>query len=363
VSGLSRLAFWAAIGGVSVVEPILTTAYEREGLRAWRDGDGDAPHGQPWFTSFHASAFPGDDPLACGRLAMYGLMGLPDAEPISPRLRAMFDVGTDLEHNWVRRFAAEGVLLSKDVTAGDEFQTGFVDVEHWLTGNSDAIVLPPFWRKGHICEIKTTSHDKVESMRADPESTPWSHAKYLRQIKTYIGLAHEAPFAPTVTVCSESWALLSPLGLLAWCPIHESFECERETVKLEPPDDGTIIYSSREEPLTTASYYVTYDPDFMAQGRAKLAEWHEYFLRGELPPHVHEGQRAKWSVSPCQYCDYKKTACKPDYEGKVRSVANSKAIEHAKTIRPDFDYDANRRAVLERWNAVDPLEEREETAA
>lgn len=301
--GLSRLALWAQLSGVSIVEPLLTTAYEREAQREWLDGSGESPHGAPWHSSFHASAFPGEDPLACGRLAVYGLMGLPDPEPIAPRLRAIFDVGKDLELHWVRRLGMDGLLLSADQTAGEEFQTGFADREHWLTGASDAIILPPFWRKGSCVEVKTTSHDKVTAMRNDPASTPYSHAKYVRQLKTYISLANEAPFTPTVTVCRESWAITREVvDDVRWCPVHQNVGCETETFQVEAPDDGTLIYSSREEPLTTASYYFGLDEEHMVAGRAKLVEYRDAFLADVLPPHPRETERAKWSVPPCQYC-------------------------------------------------------------
>lgn len=328
-------------------------AYEREALREWK-GEAQAPHGHAWFSSFHASAYPADDPLACGRAALYSMMDLPDDKPREPKLSAMFAVGTDLEHHWVRKFAAEGTLLSKSPAVGDDFQTVFIDEEHWLSGASDAIILPPFWRRSHCVEIKTTSIEKVAAMRADRNSVPFSHPKYIRQLKTYIGLAHEEGFAPVVVVCAESWAITKSFPMdLRWCPIHESFECETREVQLEPPTDGTLIYSSREEPLLTASYYFEYDQHHMESGRARLAEWRDYFLRGEIPPHPLEGESSKWSVQPCKWCPAKRNACKPDYTAKVRRLSESNAIEAAQKIRPDYSYEDTRAQVLDRWHARD----------
>lgn len=348
--GLSRLALWAEIAGVSVVEPLLLSAYELESEREWREGQA-APHGEPWFSSFHSSQFPGADPYACGRAAVYGLMGLPDPEPISPPLRAMFNLGTNLEHDWVRRFALAGTLLSKSPAVGDSFQTNFVDREHWLTGASDAIVLPPFWRKSHCVEVKTTSHEKVIAMRQDRDMTPYSHAKYIRQLKTYISLANEAPFTPTVTLCKDSWAITREIvegSPLRWCPVHEALGCESVQITLEPPDDGTLIYSSREEPLTTVSYYFSIDDEHMAIGREKLEHWRDDFIAGRIPAHPQEGERSLWSVHQCKYCALKKP-CKMDYQAKVTDLAQSNHIEFAKTIRPTYDFGVMRAAVLRRW--------------
>lgn len=345
--GLSRLGLWAEIAAISVVEPILINAYERESIREQQATA--SPHGHPWHTSYHASAFPGDDPYACGRLAVYGMMGLP-GEMIEPKLRAWFELGTQLEHVWVKKFAAEGVLLSKSPAVGDDYQTNFADPEHWLTGAADAIILPAFWRKGHNVEVKTTSHEKVLAMKANSQDVPKSHAKYLRQLKTYISLANEAPFTPTVVVCSDSWAITTelPIGNLRWCPVHESVTCDTEEITLDPPDDGTLIYSSREEPLTTASYYVGLDEELVAAGRAKLAGWKQAFIDGVIPAHPREDERAKWSVEPCQWCRIKKP-CKADYTAKITSLAESNQIAAALEINPTYSYDESRARVLSRW--------------
>lgn len=357
-SGVSRLALWNEIAGVSVVEPILMAAYEREEIRAWRSGSDDSPHGQRWHTSFHASQFPGSDPRSCARAAVYGLMGLPDPDPIIPRLRAWFDLGKNLELDWVKRFTAEGVLLTVDQNASEDVQTGFVDREHWLTGASDAIILPAFWAKGHCVEVKTTSHEKVVAMRNDLSATPNSHEKYIRQLKAYISLAHEAPFAPTVVVCSESWAItkeIIPGSPLRWCPVHENVACPTQEITLEPPDDGTLIYSSREEPLTTASYYFSIDEEEMAIGRAKLAQYRDAFIAGEIPEHPRDKEKAKWSVDPCRLCGFKKR-CKIDYQQKIVRLSESHQIEWAQSVIPSYDYASNRSEVLARWGASDTSE-------
>src|SRR5271166_2163972 len=149
---MTRKELWDALDEAGVVEPILLAAYKNEEERIWREGLGDSPHGMPWFTSFHASAFPGEDTSVCGRAQVYKLMNPAPEKPIEPWLRVWFDLGSNLEHDWIRRFAAYGVLLSADVTADDKYQTGLSDPEVWLTGSPDGIILPPWWTKSHVVE-------------------------------------------------------------------------------------------------------------------------------------------------------------------------------------------------------------------
>lgn len=670
--GLTREGLWRLINDDApqpVVQPMIEAAYQLELHREWSIGD-KSPHGHAWHTSFHASEFPGLNRIACGRYAVYKLLDPPAAEPIKPFLKAWFDLGTNLEHDWVRRLNAYGVLLSADVTADAQYQTGFVDEEHWLTGSSDAIVLTP-QRQAHCVEIKTTcltgdtlvavadgrnavslqqlahegedvdvyasdngatvvrrmrnvhrtrsdarilrvllddgstirctpdhrfmsldgfmlradqlrpgqslmrfdsrlskpgndknlrrqiclgprgplvngnrggrwrwqykwsaerlfegytsagsrglvvdhhdgdplndrydnlrlmtrsehgkkhwANDAAKAQRSDAFSAYWEslsdaeraehgrraavgrdqvatnasmreayehlgadwlsersrkawetrrrrqresanhcvisvefdgfedtycgtvedlgnfavvtncddpmlsdlsgvvvsnsnekvlkmlsptpevprqHAKYLRQLGAYIGLAHEAPFTPQVTLCKISGLIARPVSddPFADCvcparqrvsdrphPLIHTGDCDLERVDIRAPDDGTLIYSSREDPLTVASFRIPYDPTFMQVGREKLAAWRQAFIDEQLPEHPHEGARAKWSVDPCQYCDFKGTVCKPDYSDKISSLSDSHLIGSAQKIAPNWDYDEKRAAVLGRW--------------
>lgn len=354
--GLSRQDFYSAVFGPSLIaQPMLMAAYEREEQDIFQGDLESSPHGEKFFTSFHASSFPGDDPYACGRLAVYGLMN-PPGTPIEPWLRAWFDLGTELEHKWVKKFKRDGRLLSADVGGGAKVQTNFLDEEHWLSGSCDAIVLPPNWTRSHFVEIKTTGHDRVVSMREGGPG-PNAHEKYIRQLKTYIGLGYELPYTPEVDVCKESWAILRTAIIsgkrVFACPIHQGtgHTCEMLHLKLEPPTTGEVIYSSREEPLTTASFFVEYDKDFMDAGRAKLAEWRDAFIAGILPGQVREemGEKPQWSIDPCQYCKLKPVACKQDWKDKVERLEDSHLIEHAKSLKPEYDYEATRAEVLERW--------------
>ena len=334
-------------------------AYRHEAQLEWMRGD-RSPHGAPWHTSFHSSSFPGTNDLACGRKAVYDLLDPPSPAPREPSLQAMFDQGLDLEHHWVSRLKSYGALLSADVTGDDDYQTGFQDPEHWLTGGTDAIVLPRGWTKGLIVEIKTTSKEKIIAMRANPPSLPFSHDKYVRQILTYIAMAHEMPFTPTVRLCAVSGAIFEHPDHLR-CPEHVFAEdpCFYKDVKLSPPDCGELVYSAREEPMTTVSFKFSYDPEHMRAGRAKLAEWRDAFLSGQIPEHPREhrrvgGGKIGWSFEPCKWCDLRKTVCQPDWDDKITTLSESHLVSFAEGVRPGWSYEEKRRAVLTRWGAEDP---------
>jgi hypothetical protein len=346
------VALWRELGvAINIAEPMLMEAYRRELKRRWRgEGDRHAP------TSFYISSFPGDDPHVCGRAAIYNLMNIPEEKPLEPKVQGYFDAGKDTETNFVCRWAAEGMLLSGDETAGER-QTKFSDPDVWSSGAVDAIILPYGWRKPFIVEVKTTSLDKLTSMLDNPDDTPASHAKYVRQLKTYIGYAHELPYAPRVTVCKDSWSITQDVTPgLHWCKVHRSFDCAVEEIQLSPPDDGELIYAARDEPTDKiVSYYQSYDQAFMRAGRERLAQWRRAFEDGVLPPHPREGQSKKWSVSPCTWCGVKKSTCKPDYENKVVTLDASHGLDHAEKVRGEYDYEATRAGVFARWNLSDPL--------
>jgi hypothetical protein len=350
IVGISRSQLWAYLDGATpVIAPLLIASYEREEEIRWRTEE-KSPHGHGWSTSFHASAFPGDEE-ACGRLAVYGLMGLPRASPFPPFVRAMLDHGLDIEHHFVSRLDSYGSLLTANVAANDDFQTGFEDEEHWLSGNTDGVVLPRGWRKGFVLEVKTCAHEKVMAMRSRTPSFIPKHPQYVRQLKTYIGLAHELPFTPTVNLCNETGAIV-PVGGI--CPDHGK-RCAFTSTTLLPPDDGALVYSSREEPLTVAEFRYHYDPQFMAAGRARLAEWREDFFAGRIPEHPYEGRGKMWTESLCKYCDLKKMGCKQDYTGGTTRLEESAVIEFARGVRPDYDYPRERAAAFRRWEEHDPL--------
>lgn len=350
--GLTRAQLWGLLSGITPVEATLLSAYENEERKIWREGLGDSPHGQKWHTSFHSSVFPGDDSSVCGRAQVYKLMNPAPAKPLEPKTRVLFDEGSMIEHMFVKRWSNYGVLLSADVTGDDEFQTGFADPECWLTGSPDAIILPPFYTKAHVLDVKTTSHEKVLAMRADPDATIYSHKKYIRQLKAYISEANRK-FSPTVITCAVS-GLLIKNGRDS-CALDHNGKCIPKVIKVEPPDDGTLFYSSREEPLLTASYYITYDPDMIKVGKEKLKSWKAQFEQGILPEHVREGESSKWSVGECKYCPMKAMFCKQDHKEKVIKLSESNLVAETKKIWAAYDPEATRQSVLTRWGIVDSI--------
>jgi hypothetical protein len=82
------------------------------------------------------------------------------------------------------------------------------------------------------------------------------------------------------------------------------------------------------------------------------------FLAGELPE-LKPGKRTskfghphgwRWSYEPCSYCDFK-TTCQLYFREGVTELSNSIGIERAKLVREDYDYEAARRRVHDRWSA------------
>jgi hypothetical protein len=292
-----------------IVEPILQAAYEIEEEQIWREDIGNAPHGEPWHTSFHASQFPGDDPKACGRQAMYRLMNIPGMKPLDPAVRAMGEVGKSIEDSIVWRFERAGILLSDPPSA--EHQMGFVDEEYWLTGNPDVIIE---WNgRPHLIESKGKDSNVVEDMQQGKRSFDYDHRN---QTLTYIGLTHETS--------KEKWP------------------------KLDVAKDGTLFYQSRNRPRTTHEFRFEHNPGFMEQGRSKLKEWQKLFLDEELPPRPKEW---KWTERPCQWCPVK-PVCKQDHKDGVKTLTQSNAIEHTIGVRGSYDYDETRNQVLDRWEGV-----------
>ena len=339
--GMSRAALWGALGNLTVVEPLLLSAYENEEQQIWREG----VKSKKGYTSFHYSTFPGNDDSVCGRAQVYNLLHPAPEKPLEPKVRVLFDQGNDIEHMFIRRWSKNGTLLSADVTGVDDEQTYFEDSDCWLTGSPDAILLPPFWTKGHVVDVKTTGHEKVLAMRADPEATIYSHKKYVRQLKAYIAEANKK-FSPTVVICTISGLLIKNGN--DRCAVNHKGNCQPKILKVEPPDDGTLFYSSREEPLLTASYYITHDPDMFEAGKKKLKEWRTYYENDEIPPHVREGESSKWSVGDCKYCSEKKR-CKVDYKEKRKKLSESEVGIFTKLVWPDYDYNKTRAEVLKRW--------------
>jgi hypothetical protein len=306
--GVSRLEFFRRLGVIRLVEPILDAQYRRDEDANWRGELQMSSREIGWNSSFHASQFPGDDPMACGRRALYRLMGIPSEAPFTPESRALMESGLDIEDRVVGRFKRAGILLSKD-----DGQTNFVAKKYWLTGHVDAIIRPPSYRAPHPVEVKTTSDQKVEEMRAGTRQYVPEH-RY--QLMTYIWFTRQAHKA---------------LGY--------------DSMGMEPARDGSIIYLSRDRPRNTFEFYVDFDQNVINVGLTKIVQWQRSFLDEELPP---RNSTWKWTERPCRWCDFK-GMCKQDVKEKVTSLARSNAIIHARYVKPDYDYHEVRIATLTRW--------------
>lgn len=305
---VSRKEMFHRLGLINVVDPIVQKACEEYEQKAWEQGLDSSPHGFPWHTSFHASSFPGDDPKPCGRKAIYELMDVPSEGPLDPAVRAMGNVGKYLELELVKIWQEAGILLSTD---GDEYQTGFVFPTYWLTGNTDAIILPPGWNRPHVVEVKGKDDDVVTKMRMGVRSYDEEHR---RQLLAYIAGFH--------------W-----YSSIFW-------------PDLEPVTSGSLYYVSRSRPRNTMEYYFDLDTEFFEQGLKKIQEWQLDYIAGILPA---RDKAWKWTETPCKWCKFKKHVCKPDYKAKIGSIEDSHAIEYSKSVNPNYSYEDRRAKVLERW--------------
>lgn len=341
---ITRQQLFATLGLIQVVEPLTERAYREAEQRIWELDLENSPHGQPWHTSFHASSAPGDDPSACGRKAVYSLLNIPDSEPTSRWLRSLGDAGKAIELEHVKRWSNSGILLS---AFDEEHQTGYVDEEYWLTGNCDAVILPYKWHRPHVVEVKSKAEDKVNEMRAGIRR--WDD-KHRLQCMSYISLEHEAQTWKSVCVCEDTWKLATNI-IGGVCRVHGGDACLK-MIELEPCTSGSIFYTSRDTPSNTHEFYFSYDEEFMAATREKLSVWRDHFVEGTLPerPCHYDGKTVGWSEDPCRFCDLKKHVCKPDFQAKISSLAESNAIVRATDLRPMYDYEATRKLVLDRWS-------------
>jgi len=289
-------------------------AYEKE---IWKKNLDSSPHGHKWHTSFHASSFPGHEKV-CARKAMYTLLDIPPAGPITPRLRAMSEIGKAVEYQIVYRWGKAGMTLggAHPLKEGDDItQVGFADPSTWLTGASDSILdLRPNWLATVPVDIKSKNNDVVEAMKVGKLSYDINH--YM-QLQGYIYLANV---------------------------FHE--EMGWEAMGLSPAKGGIIYYVSRQNPRFTHEYYVEANWGFINSAVERMRQWKEMFENDELPE---RDKTWKWTEDPCKWCNYKRDSCKPDVKQKITKLSESKSVEFAKRIRPNYDIEDKKREVDERW--------------
>jgi hypothetical protein len=312
----------------------------------------------PWHVSFHGSQFPGDNPRACARRAIYTMMDIPRGK-FSRHSRQIMDIGKDLEMQLVKRWHQAGMLVSAPT---EEHQTQFEDPECWLTTTVDAIIARPRSTRPVVAEVKNVGAETMEAMR---KLLRGPHEEYVRQVKCEIGLAHEqGPWQ--VTRCVNSGRLAIYVGDRNGdekyiCPEHGGGKC-LEAQELEPVEHGFLYYVSRDDPTDTREFYFEHDPEFMRKGREQLRMWQRYFVEGMLPQTDFKGKHPfgwNWTTddSPCKWCPFGPQGsyvCKEDHleavkRGALLPLVDSLAIEEAREVRPDYDLDLVRAAVFARW--------------
>jgi hypothetical protein len=308
---LTRFQLLQKLQVVRLIEPLLVDQMKKDEEAIWSGDYDPTGRGSDWFKSFHASAFPGDNPFACARKAIYTLMGIPNASPVEPYGRAIMEAGLDIEDRVVSRLHRAGLLLSSPT--GNE-QTNFEVKEYWLTGHTDAIILPPGWDSPHALEIKTKDDVKVDDMRKGARSYDEPH---YYQLMCYMYLTRIFHFQ---------------MGL---------------DEGLKPCKDGTIIYFSRQSPMKSAEFLIEYDQDVVNEGLEKLSGWKQFFIDGKLPERP---KSWRWTLEPCRWCELKKN-CKLDDKFGIRRLDLSHTIAFAKEVNPDYDYKSMRQRVLDRWNS------------
>ena len=329
--GLTRTEFLSRLQMIRIMEPLAGEALEAREDQAHRGKlDEDSPHGRPWHTSFHASSFPGGSKLACPRKALYTLMDIPQDEPFSPKSRLMMEMGKTVEQFYVEGFYHMGILLSPP--PWEPVQLGFTDPETWLTGNADAVILPPKLGRPHVWECKMKYAADIVRMKVGLQGPDEAH---IVQAKTYV-------------------AFMRILGKQLW-------------PKLPLIEDGTIFYASRDNPRDTAEFIVQYDPKFMEAGREQLKIWKTWFdedvlpsqLGGQIPlDETAKGRKVskrhplgktfRWTYQPCLWCDWQKT-CKTDFKEEVLKLSKSNGVDYAKTLRKSYSPKAIRQAVYAAW--------------
>jgi hypothetical protein len=323
--GIGRRELLAALGIIRDgphVDPHTERAYRNEETRLWRAmiDDSERERGEPWHTSLHMSSFPGDE-KSCLRSMLYGLMGVPEVEPISPLGRSVMHIGRALEAQIVYRWHREGLTVTGacPIYEGPEPpQTRFSMDEYWLTGSMDAALdLRPEWPYVLPIDVKGKDHEVVDKMRVGARSYDPEH---YGQIQGYIHAcrAHHEDMG---------WAAMG----------------------LKPAEGGVILYASRQRPRNTAEFYVPYDHVFATRALDNLKKIRAHFMANTLPE---RDASWRWTEAPCDWCPYKRDSCKPDTKAGVGELGNSTAIEFARSLQPTYDFSKRRKAVLERWKGA-----------
>lgn len=341
---VGRMELFARLGRITVAESMVDNAARYVSDLEWRRKLRSRPA-----TSVYASKFPGGE-RSCERQIAYSLMNFAHAEPMKPMVGATADVGKAIEEREVRMLEAEGRLLSPGVEAEDQIR--IEDNDNWISGKPDIVTLPPFWNRPLLTEKKSKDNDVVEEMRALKRSYDPGHAY---QTRVYIAILRELSQTlwPAAVVCKHTWRLAlpgnEPVIDAMVCRdhgIHDDSGCLKH-IDLQPLQSGVLSYSGRNRPNVMASWYFEHDEAWWQRGLAKLRSAQEYFKADTIPPHPFGGKG--WSAQPCQWCDFKKTVCKPDQVDGIRRLSDSNGVAWSQEVYGYFDPFTIREAVLERW--------------
>ncbi len=327
---LTRREMYSRLQLIRRLEPVIDDAFTRTLRRAWRDQEHDSPHGHPWHVSFHASQFPGDDPMACARQALYRMMDLPSDGPPTRWLMNTANSGKAIEIDIVKALHGAGILITAPPDA--DVQTGFEMPELMFTGSVDsgiAIKNTPV-----PIEIKTKHEKVIAKMKLGMKGPDEEHVKQLKTQMGFIRAAQEAgDIWPDMNLCRGGYIY------------YQSRDSEFLV-------DGSVAV------VQTAEFFVEYDAKFFETGIEVLRQWRAYWDEEVLPslnPFKKDGisrgrhpQGWRWSYLPCSYCSYKKV-CKEDHVQAIDSLEDSVGIEYAKSVRPDYSYEEARKRVRDRW--------------
>lgn len=405
---LDRFSLYAELGLVRLLEPDTEDLMRDRALKTLVDDEFDSPHAMAWFQSFHASAFPCDPTEACERHLVYRMMNVPAAEPMPPWVTSCGEVGKagelDISRAWYEGGRMLGVpegiedeidwdrlprrLVESD-GYGDVHQLGFSVPEVWLTASTDLMVLKKGWTKVLPIEIKGKADEVLEEMirgvgrDGRPLIKPRGpDASHTRQLRATIGAARLHDWGE-VAVCRHCWRIAGWSGypalygvewdeerngcvmpapwsdafyVCAWCPDDQKYD-DPVFFRPEPPDCGVIYYWSRSWPRKIKEFAVNHDEEVFRRGLDVLSSARQHFLDGTLPPRPDHFQ---WSLAPCNFCA-QKASCrldsglaprkrKPDPDLIRTTLAESHAVDHARSLRPHYDLDAIRARVLETWS-------------
>jgi hypothetical protein len=314
--GLSRARLFTALG---IIEEPGVPRLHRRTQWAYKELEFAKKNTGRFRSSFWAGSFPAGDTPHCGRLSIYRLLNIPEANAAKPLLAAAARAGIDVENQITYRWGHAGITLggSVPIAEGDRFeQLRLQDPEHWISAAIDGTLDMRPEHPAVVCvDVKSKREKfvnelKVGARKPDPR--------------------HVGQVVANIHLCRK---------------YHE--EMGWAAMGLEPCTGGFVYYVSREDPSNGKAFWVPYDATQIADAIARLDSWRESFSKGDLPARPKE---MRWSEDPCKWCDFKKTICKPDDKEGVSSMFESHAIKYGKAVDSSWDPKKIQQEVLDRWS-------------